>query len=112
MYRSALPTRGPRRAVASRRWRPSPWAASTVLASTVLAASAVLAGPALAAGAATARLSALGPVSGSAVAGWGQNDRGELGTGQASNSNVALPVLASLPPGTQITQVAPGCSHS
>jgi alpha-tubulin suppressor-like RCC1 family protein len=46
------------------------------------------------------------------VAGWGENDHGELGTGQASSSFVLLPVLASLPPGTRITQVAPGCSHS
>jgi alpha-tubulin suppressor-like RCC1 family protein len=46
------------------------------------------------------------------VAGWGENDHGELGTGQASSSFVLVPVLASLPPGTRITQVAPGCSHS
>jgi alpha-tubulin suppressor-like RCC1 family protein len=48
---------------------------------------------------------------GTAIAGWGTNEFGELGTGQASPA-VLKPVLAALPPGTRITQVAPGCDHT
>src|SRR6185437_3103473 len=104
MNRPALPMPAPRRTAARRL---SPWAASAALA-----ASAVLAWPALPATAATAGRPAAAPPSGQSVAGWGENDNGELGTGQASSGFVLLPELASLPPGTRITQVAPGCSHS
>lgn len=45
------------------------------------------------------------------MAGFGQNFDGQLGNGTTSGDEL-LPVLATLPPGTRITQVAPGCSHS
>lgn len=77
-------------------------------AAVALAGSAVLASAALPATAASA---APAPASGPAVAAWGQGPRGELGNGTAT-AVALLPVLAQLPPGTQITQVAPGCNHS
>jgi alpha-tubulin suppressor-like RCC1 family protein len=49
--------------------------------------------------------------SGQAIAAWGQNFRGQLGNG-TSGSTALVPVLATLPAGTRITQVAPGCDHS
>jgi len=52
-----------------------------------------------------------GPVPRTAVAGFGSNTRGQLGTGTASGTEL-LPVQATLPPGTHVTQVAPGCFHS
>lgn len=92
-----------RRARIPRRWL-STWAAGTVLAAAGALAFAPL--PAAATTAATA-----GPVPRVAVAGFGSNTRGQLGTGTASGGEL-LPVPASLPPGTRITQVAPGCFHS
>ena len=77
---------------------------------TVLATVAALAGSALPAAAAAAGPPAPGH-GGPAVTGWGSNLRGQLGTGHTGD-DVLRPVLARLPHGTRITQVAPGCSHS
>ncbi|MEP7025251.1 MAG: chromosome condensation regulator RCC1 [Actinomycetota bacterium] len=101
MNRLAMRSRGTRPPAVPRR-RLIPWAAGTVLAAT-----AGLTAAPLPAGAAS-----VGSFPGTAIAGWGQNDRGELGTGTASAADALLPVLASLPPGTAITTVAPGCNHS
>ena len=60
---------------------------------------------------AAASAAAAGPSPRTAVAGFGSNTRGQLGTGAVSGSEL-LPVLAALPPGTHVTQVAPGCFHS
>jgi alpha-tubulin suppressor-like RCC1 family protein len=84
----------------TRHWRSAAWAAGAILT----AAAAGL--PVTTAAAATASLFPR-----TAVAGFGENDHGELGNGTPS-SNVLLPVLANLPPGTRVIQTAPGCNHS
>jgi alpha-tubulin suppressor-like RCC1 family protein len=106
MNPATLRARGPRHAAGTRRWRPSPWA------TVILAICAALAGPAPPATAATVGPSSFGPLSGQAIAGWGSNVSGELGTGQTSSDRALLPVLASLPHGTRVTAVAAGCSHA
>jgi alpha-tubulin suppressor-like RCC1 family protein len=97
----------PARPVSARRRRLTPWAAGTVLA----AAGALTAVP-LPAGAATAGPLPITFFSGAAIAGWGNNDLGQLGTGMASKGLVLSPMLTALPPGTRITQVAPGCDQA
>jgi len=77
---------------------------------TVLATVAALAGSALPAAAAAAGPPAPGH-GGPAVAGWGSNLRGQLGTGHTGD-DVLRPVLARLPHGTRITQVSSGCEFS
>jgi alpha-tubulin suppressor-like RCC1 family protein len=84
-------------------------AAGTILAATAAAAAAAL--PAAAAAPGPFPFPVPFPFAGSAIAGWGINDDGQLGTGQVSPPALR-PVLAVLPPGTRITQVAPGCNHS
>jgi alpha-tubulin suppressor-like RCC1 family protein len=101
----ALPARPRRQAAMAHRRRLSPWAAAAILAACAalagaVPAAAVTAGP------------PFGPLSGQAIAGWGSNVSGELGTGQTSSDRALLPVLASLPHGTRVTAVAPGCSHA
>ena len=100
MYRAALRARPVRRASISRP-RLATWVASTILA----AAGALAAAP-LPAGATTGGSFPV-PFSGQAIAGWGVNDKGELGTGMATSGSALVPVLAALPPGTLVTQVAP-----
>ena len=48
---------------------------------------------------------------GNAIIGFGHNFDGELGNGTISSVE-PLPVQASLPRGTTVAQVAPGCAHS
>lgn len=107
MYRVAVRARPSRRASVSFP-RLATWVASTVLA----AAGALAAAP-LPAGAATAGPLPLPfPFPGAAIAGWGNSSLGQLGTGMASKGLVLSPVLTALPPGTRITQVAPGCDQA
>jgi len=103
MYRVALRARLARRASVARP-RLAPWAAGTVLA----AAGALAAAPLPAAAATAGPL----PSSGPAIAGWGVNNEGELGTGMATGPLVLVPRVAALPPGTQITQISPGCDFA
>jgi alpha-tubulin suppressor-like RCC1 family protein len=72
---------------------------------------AAVAGTVLAATAASAAPVPVPAPGGQAVAGWGQNDRGQLGSGTSGGIALA-PVAASLPAGTRIRQVAPGCNHA
>ena len=103
MNQSPMSVRPVRRISVPRRW----W--STWVASTMLAAASALTFTALPVTAAAAATS--GPVPRTAVAGFGSNTRGQLGTGTTSGTEL-LPVQATLPPGTHVTQVAPGCFHS
>jgi alpha-tubulin suppressor-like RCC1 family protein len=93
------------------RSRPQGQRAAGLAAATALAAAALTAA-ALPAGAATTAVAGPGP--GTAVAGFGFNDRGQLGnsTNAGTTKAVLLPVLAALPAGTRVIQVAPGCAHS
>jgi len=107
MHRAAVPASSARRTLISRP-RLATWVAAAVLA----AAGALATAP-VAAGAATAGPFPLqAPSAGQAIAGWGVNDKGELGTGTATSGSALTPVLAALPPGTLVAQVAPGCTHA
>src|SRR5690348_17054256 len=104
MYRVAVRARPARRASVART-RLATWAAGTVLA----AAGALAAAP-LPAAAAPAGPQVPRP-GGPEVAAWGSNLRGQLGTGHTGD-DVLRPVLARLPHGTRITQVATGCEFT